>query len=102
MHGILDDLLVGVVLLASVIYAAFSLGPRTLRRRLLVSAAALLRSLPRFSGLHEVALRLETAASTKAKGSCGGCDNCGSDQPPTAQNSPSEVKILPSKIGKRR
>ena len=31
MHSFLDDSVVGLVLFASVIYAVFSLGPRTLR-----------------------------------------------------------------------
>ena len=41
------------------------------------------------------------AATIKAKGSCGGCDNCGSEQPPTAPASGPEVRISLSKIGKR-
>jgi hypothetical protein len=101
MHSFLDDSLVGLVLLASVIYAVFSLGPRTLRRRLLAAASALLRRLPKFLGLHDVAVRLDTTASAKAKGACGGCDNCGSEQSPAAPASGSEFRIPLSKIGKR-
>ncbi len=101
MRFILDDVLVGLVLLASVVYAVFSLGPRSLRGRLLTGAAALLRRLPGFAGLHELAQRLDTAASIKAKGACGGCDTCGSEQPPTAPSSGPEVRIPVSKIGKR-
>jgi hypothetical protein len=51
--------------------------------------------------LHELASRLQTAATLKAKGSCGGCDNCASEQPPTAPASGPEVRISVSKIGKR-
>jgi hypothetical protein len=101
MQFFLDDLLVGLVLLVSVIYAVFSLGPRSLRGRLLIGASALLRRLPGFPGLHELASRLQTAATLKAKGSCGGCDNCASEQPPTAPASGPEVRISVSKIGKR-
>ena len=101
MHSFLDDFLVGLVLFASVIYAVFSLGPRTLRRRLLAAASALLRRLPGFLGLHDVALRMDTAATTKANGACGGCDNCGPEQSPAAPSSGSEFRIPLSKIGKR-
>jgi hypothetical protein len=101
MHSFLDDLLVGVALLASVIYAVFSLGPRTLRGRLLVAASALLRRLPRALRLHGVALRLDAAAMRKTKGACGGCDDCGSEQSPTAQRSGSDVRISVSEIGRR-
>jgi hypothetical protein len=101
MHSFLDDFLVGLALFASVIYAVFSLGPRTLRRRLLAAASALLRRLPKFLGLRDVARRLDTAASTKANGACGGCDNCGSEQSAAAPSSGSEFRIPLSKIGKR-
>jgi hypothetical protein len=101
MHSFFDDLVVGLVLLASVIYAVYSLGPRLLRRRLLAAASTLLRRLPKFLGLHDVALRLDTVARTKADGACGGCDNCGSEQASTAQSSGSEFRIPLSKIGKR-
>ena len=101
MRFFLDDLLVGLALLASVFYAVFSLGPRSLRGRLLGGASAVLRRLPGFPGLHELAQRLDTAASIKAKGTCGGCDNCGLEQPPTAPSSGPDVRIPVSKIGKR-
>src|ERR1700688_3239433 len=101
MNSLLDGVLVGVVLFASVVYAAFSLGPRTLRRRLLVGTSAVLRRLPTSLRLHDLALRLDAAATLKAKGACGGCDNCGSEQAPTAPASGSEVRIPLAKIGKR-
>ncbi len=101
MHGIIDDVLVGLVLLASVVYAIFSLGPRTLRRRSLTGAAVALRRLPEFTGLRAITARLETAASVKAKGGCGGCGDCGSGSaaaPPPG----SEIRISVSGIGKRQ
>jgi hypothetical protein len=101
MNGLLDGMLVGLALFASVIYAAFSLGPRTLRPRLLAGASALLRRLPGLPRLHDVAARLDAAAATKAKGACGGCDNCGPEQAPAARSPASEVRIPLEKIGKR-
>lgn len=96
MNGVLDHLLVGLVLLASLGYAVYSLGPRTWRGSLLAATSALLLRLPTCFGLRAVAQRM---AAVKAKGACGGCDNCGSEQPPAP--SP-EVRIPLAKIGKRR
>ena len=80
MHSVLDDVLVGAVLLASVVYAAYSLGPKALRRRLMQGAVTLLRKLPSALHLQSAAQRLE-AASLKPGGSCGGCDSCESAKP---------------------
>jgi len=101
MHNFLDDLLVGVALLANKIYALFSLGPRTLRRRLPAAASALLRRLPKSLRLRGVALRLDAAAMRNTNGACGGCDSCESEQPPAAQRSASDVRISISQIGRR-
>ena len=107
MHSVLDEILVGVALFASVAYAVLSLGPRTLRSRLLAGASMLLRRVPAYPRVRALATRLETAASILPKGSCGGCDNCGSEQAPaappagTAPPSGSEFRIPVSKIGKR-
>jgi hypothetical protein len=106
MNTLFDDVSVGLVLSASAGYAAYSLGPRTLRRRMLESGAALLMRLPRSLGLRGLALRWQAAAIT-AKGSCGGCDSC-EPQPPGAPTSASdkapapEIRIAVSTIGKRR
>jgi hypothetical protein len=101
MHGLLDEFLVGIALLASIIYALFSLGPRTLRRGLAVRAAALLRLLPATPGLRSLSRRLETAA-VKPAGACGGCDDCGSATPAASPGSTeSEIRIPVSSIGKR-
>jgi hypothetical protein len=77
MQSVLDDLLVGGLILISVVYATYSLGPKALRQRLALGTAVVLRKLPAILHLQCAALRLE-AASQKAGGSCGGCDNCGS------------------------
>ena len=86
MLSILDNLLVGGVILISVVYATYSLGPQALRRRLTLGTAVVLRKLPAILHLRGAALRWE-AASQKAGGSCGGCDNCGSAPPATGANS---------------
>jgi hypothetical protein len=108
MNRVLDDALVGVLLAASVAYAVYSLGPRAWRPRLLGGAAALLGRLPRFLGVRATVGRLERAAAAKSTGSCGGCDNCGSEpavpgQPPSAGQfgTPAEVSVPLSTIGKR-
>jgi hypothetical protein len=86
MNTVLDDLLVGALLLASVGYAVYKLGPRTLRTRIL---AALGRS----------------PAAGKQDGACGGCDNCGSEstapQSSASSNTSAEIKIPVTKIGRR-
>ncbi len=100
MPTIIDELLVGLVLLASVIYAAFALGPKTLRGRVLRAAAGVLRRLPAVPGVHVIAQRLQAAAGGKAGGACGGCDNCGSE--PRAEAPPAaEVRVPLAKIGRR-
>jgi hypothetical protein len=77
MSAFLDGFLVGGVLLASIVYALFSLGPRTLKRRVLIRAAAWVRSVPAVPGLRALSRRLETAAAGKPGGACGGCGDCG-------------------------
>jgi hypothetical protein len=102
MHRLLDEFLVGGALLASIIYALFSLGPRTLKRGVAARAAALIPSLPKMPGLRSLSRRLETAAAVKPTGACGGCDDCGSA--PATESSGSaetEVRIPVSTIGKR-
>jgi len=98
----LDEFLVGGALLASILYALISLGPRSLKRGLAVRAAALLRSVPIMPGLRSLSRRLESAAAVKPTGACGGCDDCGSA--PASKSSGSaepEVRIPVSTIGKR-
>jgi hypothetical protein len=98
----LDELLVGGALLASILYAFISLGPRTLKRGLAVRAAALIRSLPAMPGLRSLSRRLESAAAVKPTGACGGCEDCGSTPTPESTGSAEpEVRIPVSSIGKR-
>jgi hypothetical protein len=97
----LDEFLVGGALLASVLYALISLGPRTLKRGVAVRAAALIRSVPTMPGLRSLSRRLETAAAVKPTGACGGCDDCGSAAPESTGSAEPEVRIPVSTIGKR-
>jgi hypothetical protein len=87
MHGILDDVVVGGMLLASVVYATYSLGPKALRRRLMRGGVTLLRKLPSALHLQSTAQRLESA-SLKAGGSCGGCESCESAKPAAGTEAP--------------
>ncbi len=102
----LDEGLVGVLLLASAVYAAMSLGPRGVRRRVLRIAGACLGRFPRSFGLRGWAARC-TAAAVRAQGSCGGCDSCASEAPASgpasspAQGTARDIRIAPSQIGRR-
>jgi hypothetical protein len=100
MKNLLDDSLVGLALLVSLGYLVASLGPRTLRNRLLAALSGALARAPPFLGLARAAQKLAAAAG-KAQGACGGCDNCG-NEPSSAKASPSaEIKVSVDKIGRR-
>jgi hypothetical protein len=107
MNSILDNSLVGLALAASAAYALSSLGPRSLRQRLLAVLSRLMARAPALLGLRQWAQRLQTASADKAAGSCGGCDNCGSEQSPSP--SPklptavpgAEIRVSVAKIGRR-
>ena len=98
----LDEILVGGALLASIVYALLALGPRTLQRGVAVRAAAWIRSVPTMPGFRALSRRLETAAAIKPTGACGGCNDCGSTPAPESTGSAEpEVRIPVSTIGKR-
>ena len=101
MIEVLDNALVGALFLASVGYAAYKLGPRNWRTRALQSVSRLFAAAPRYWHLQSVSQRLATAAAGKPKGTCGGCDNCGSETAATPPSSPSEIRIPAAKIGRR-
>jgi hypothetical protein len=101
MNNFLDDSLVGLALLLSLVYLVASLGPRTLRNRLLAGMSGLLARAPPFLGLARVAQKLAAAAAVKAQGACGGCDNCGSEPSSGPQSSSAEIKVSVDKIGRR-
>jgi hypothetical protein len=99
MNSILDNVLVGLALLASAGYAAVSLGPRSLRRRILgVLGRAAVRT-PAVLGLGGLAQRLASAA--KVQGACGGCDNCGSEPTTAPQPPKAEIRVPVARIGRR-
>jgi hypothetical protein len=106
MNSILDNFLVGLALLVSAGYAVSSLGPRSLRQRLLAALSRLLARAPAFPGLGRMARWLAAASAGKAKGACGGCDNCGSEQASVEKSSTqdsraAEVRVPVTKIGRR-
>jgi hypothetical protein len=98
MNHLLDNLLVGAVLLLSLGYAFARLGPRALRRRMLDGLGRMFASAPAVFGLGRIAQRL-SAASGKAQGACGGCDNCGTES--SASKVSGEISVPVGKIGRR-
>ena len=106
MNGILDNALVGLALLASAGYAVVSLGPRSLRWRILGILSRAAARAPAFLGLGRAAQRL-AAASTVKGGACGGCDSCGADgetggqKSATQNSSAAEFRVPVGKIGRR-
>jgi hypothetical protein len=106
MNSVLDALLVGLALLASAGYALLSLGPSSLRRRLLAGLSRLTARAPAFFGLRRAAQWLAAAAAGKAHGACGGCDDCGSEKTPataatTHQSPVVEIRVPVTKISRR-
>ena len=107
MNSILDNSLVGAALIVSAGYAVASLGPRSLRRRVLGALSRATGRLPAFLGLRGISGRLAAASAGKAQGACGGCDDCGSAQPAAqpgagTQAAPgAEISVPVGKIGRR-
>src|ERR1700723_3721489 len=60
MNAVLDNFLVGVLLLLSVGFAAYKLGPRRLRTRILKTTSRVMSAAPGFLGLSRAAQRLAT------------------------------------------
>ncbi|HMH87022.1 MAG TPA: DUF6587 family protein [Steroidobacteraceae bacterium] len=101
MNAVLDNFLVGVLLLASVSYAVYKLGPRTLKRRILQTLSRATAAAPVFLKLGRVAQKLDAASAAKVQGACGGCDNCGTESSSEPQPSSAEIKVPVAKIGRR-
>ena len=101
MNALLDNFLVGVLLLVSVGYAVYKLGPRTLRSRILQTLSRAMAAAPAFLRLGRAAQKLDAASLGKAQGACGGCDNCGTESSAEAQPSSSEIKVPVEKVGRR-
>jgi hypothetical protein len=98
-NSVLDNTLVGLALVVSAGYALTSLGPRSVRRRLLASLSRMTARAPAFLGLRRMSERLAASAG-KAQGACGGCDNCGAEKTP-APAPGAEVNVPVAKIGRR-
>jgi hypothetical protein len=99
MSRLLDAALVAIVLAASVVYALYALGPKSLRGRLCTALADLAARAP--AALHcgriERGLR---AAAGGGSGACGGCESCG---PPgdAREADGKEIRVPVASIGKR-
>jgi hypothetical protein len=104
MNTLIDNSLVGAALLLSAGYAAWRLGPRSLRKRVLAALSRRLAASPSSLRLGRISESLAAAAAGKAQGGCGGCDNCGTESPvppsPSAQSS-AEIKVPVANIGRR-
>jgi hypothetical protein len=101
LNAVLDNFLVGVLLLASVSYAVYKLGPRTLRSRILRTLSRAVAAAPALFRLGRAAQKLDAASLAKAQGACGGCDNCGAESSSEPQPTSAEIKVPVAKIGRR-
>jgi hypothetical protein len=103
MNHWLDQTSVGLLLAASAGYALMTLGPKTLRKRILAGMSRLAARAPRVFGLSQWAQRLQAAAAAKPKGACGGCEDCGAGAGAAsgAQSTPREISVPVGKIGRR-
>jgi hypothetical protein len=99
MH-VIDQILVGLAVLASALYAFRSLAPRTYRSRVLAVLAAWAGRAPDGSLLGRLARHL--AASAPVKGGCGGCDSCGTEVKTVAAPRNMDVSVPVAEIGRRR
>lgn len=99
MNAFLDDAVVGLLVLASLGYAAVKLGPKTWRQRIFLALSGMLKSAPGIFKLQSAARRLETAAG-KNQGACGGCDNCGTESASAPQPS-AEINVPVANIRRR-
>jgi len=98
MSPLLDTALVAIALAASVGYALYSLGPKTLRRRLRTLLADAVGRAPAALHLRGIERRLREAAG--GSGACGGCGSCGADDAREAGGK--EIHVSAASIGKRR
>jgi hypothetical protein len=99
MTEVLDNSLVGLVLLVSVLYAFTKLSPRNARQRMLGQFAEWLARAPSSLHLAWAAQRLARAADDKP-GACGGCDTCGSE--PRPQGGSAEIRVPIASIARAR
>jgi hypothetical protein len=100
MNALVDDCLVGLMLLMSLLYAFAKLGPRNARRSMLAMLARVLQRAPAALRATSMAQRLAGAAGAKEQGACGGCDTCGSES--RAAPTPAEIRVPIARIGRAR
>jgi hypothetical protein len=100
MSRMLDAALVTIVLAASVGYALYSLGPKTLRRWLRTMLADLAARAPAALHLEGIERRLRDAAG--GAGACGGCDSCAASAEEVRGGAGQEIRVPAASIGKRR
>jgi hypothetical protein len=101
MNKLIDNSLVGLVLLGSAVYAVSALGPKGLRKRMWGTLARLAALAPKFMRLDRIASRFDEAAAGKTSGACGGCGSCGSEQSDSDKPPASEVRVPVAKIVRR-
>jgi hypothetical protein len=100
MSRMLDAALVTIVLAASVGYALYSLGPKTLRRWLRTMLADLAARAPAALHLEGIERRLRDAAG--GVGACGGCGSCAASAEEARGGAGREIRVPAASIGKRR
>jgi hypothetical protein len=98
MTPLLDAALVAIALAASVVYALYSLGPKSLRRRLGTALADVAARAPAALHLGRIERRLREAAG--GSGSCGGCESCAAGEVREADGQ--EIRVPVANVGKRR
>jgi hypothetical protein len=98
MSRLLDAALVAIALAASMGYALYALGPKTLRRRFRMALAELAARAPAALHLGRIERRLRETAGTS--GACGGCDSC-APSPADARGAGTEIRVPAASIGKR-
>jgi hypothetical protein len=100
MSRMLDAALVAIVLAASVVYALYALGPKTLRRWLRTTLAELAARAPAALRLERIERRLREGAA--GAGGCGGCDSCAPSAEDARGGAAKEIRVPAASIGKRR
>jgi hypothetical protein len=100
MSPLLDAALVAIVVALSVSYALYSLGPKSLRRRLRAGLADLAARAP--AALHLGGIERRLRETVGGSGACGGCESCGSAPGDAREAAGKEIHVPATSIGKRR
>ena len=97
MSPLLDAALVAIVVALSVSYALYSLGPKSLRRRLRAGLADLAARAP--AALHLGGIERRLRETVGGSGACGGCESCAAGDVREADGK--ETRVPVANIGKR-